>query len=412
MRALRFSFLAVVILAMISCGGITPKTTATPAGSQASEFLYIGTFGTQIFKYRVELDGSLRPSALDSSVPQMCQPQLNAVPGAIYALSTLCASTPSHSDLRRFDLDPAGNIISASAPLSFGPDLPASNGSPLTFVTSPDGKFAYVWSQTLDAAQHISPVQIGPSGQLTVRPDLGISWAPMDSISCRCPVTHIPDAVIRTPNGLMLSVQDLGVSASAPGPDVRYTLYQLDEQTGGITSALVSVGLSFPADKFFASNNGGLLLTGETEFGSETGRLQISQLGVTGVTETSDCIQDRPQAPACAHPDAGALHPSGQWVFVADTRAGGIWTIPVVLGSSLDPGRAFFVSADLLGGLRLIFSSTGKYLYVVQWDGTFASIQGFQIDQKTGALTLLPGSPWPIGNVEEVTAVVDVAGKN
>jgi len=411
MRALRFSILALFISVMTSCGGIAPKTNAVQ-GPGASEFLYIGTFtGTQIFKYRVMLDGSLRPSALDSFLPQMCQPQLNAVPGAIYALSTLCASTPSHSDLRRFDLDPAGNIVSASAPLSLGPGLPG-NSSPLTFVTSPDGKFAYVWSQTLDAAQHISPVQISPSGQLTVRADLGISFPPVDSISCRCGATHIPDAVIRTPNGLLLSIQDLFVTAGEQGPHISYSLYKLDEQTGGIVSVVDSAAFIFPLNKFFISYNGSMILTGETEFGPETGRLQIFKLGASGFTEITACVQDRPQAPACAHPDAGAFHPSGQWVFVADTKAGGIWTIPVVFGSAVNPGAASFIPANLPGGLRLVFSSTGKYLYVVQWDGTFASIQGFQIDQTTGALALLPGSPWPIGNVEEVTAVVDVAGKN
>lgn len=409
MRVLRIASLALLISVLVSCGGIAPKTNAVPAGSQASEFLYIGTLsGTQILKYRVMLDGSLQSSALDSSVPQMCDPQLNAVPGAIYALSTLCASTPSHSDLRRFDLDPAGNIASSSASLSLGPDLPAGNGSPLTFVTSPDGKFAYVWSQTIDAAQHISPVQIGASGQLIVRPDLGISFAPLDSISCRCGETHIPDAVIRTPNGLLLSIQDLFVTAGEQGPHVSYSLYKLDEQTGGIVSVIDFAGLIFPPDKFFTSYNGALLLTGETEFGPESGRLQLFQIGTTGLTQLRPCLPDQP---ACVHPDAGSFHPSGKWVFVADTKATGIWTIPLASGF-LAPEKASFVSAKLLGGVKLVFSSTGKYLYAVQWDGTFASIQGFQIDQTTGALTLLPGSPWPIGNVEEVTAVVDVAGKN
>jgi len=411
MRILRISSLALLTSVLVSCGGIAPNPNGVPVAPAASEFLYIGTFGTQIFKYRVMLDGSLRPSALGSSVPPMCQPQLNAVPGAIYALSTLCASTPSHNDLRRFDLDPAGNIVSSSAPLSLGSDLPSSNGSPLTFVASPEGKFAYVWSQTLDAAQHISPVQIGSSGQLTVKPELGISFPPIDSISCQCGVTHIPDAVVRTPNGLLLSVQDLVVNASEQGPHASYTLYKLDEQTGGIISVIDSAAFIFPLNKFFISYNGSMILTGETEFGPETGRLQIFKLGASGFTEITACVQDRPQAPACAHPDAGAFHPSGQWVFAADTKAGGIWTIPVVFGSAVNPGAASFIPANLPGGLRLVFSSTGKYLYVVQWDGTFASIQGFQIDQATGALTLLPGSPWPIGNVEEVTAVVDVAGK-
>ena len=407
MRAFRQFFLVLLVPALLSCAGIAPSTTG---GHSASEFLYVGTFSPQFLKFQVARDGSLQASPLGSSIPQICSPQLNSVPGAIYALSTICPNPPLHSELRRFDLDQTGNIISSTGVLSV-PDLPG-NGPPLTFVTSPDGKFAYVWSQTQDGAQHISPVQIGASGQVTARPDLGISFPPIDSISCRCGATHVPDAVIRTPDGLLLSIQDLFVSSGEQGPHVSYVLYKLDPQTGGIGPVLDSAGLIFPMDKFFISYNGGLILTGETEFGPETGRLQVFKLGATGFTEITVCVQDRPQAPACAHPDAGAFHPSGQWVFVADTKAGGIWTIPVVFGSAVNPGAASFVSANLLGGMRLVFSSTGKYLYVAQWDGTFASIQGFQIDQTTGALTILPGSPWPVGNVEEVTAVVDVAGKN
>jgi hypothetical protein len=409
MRAFRVFFFSFLIPVLVGCAGKPPTITS---GQSASEFLYVGTSSAQFFKYGVALDGSLQPSALGSSIPQICWPQLDPVPGAIYALSTICPSTPLHSELRRFELDQTGNIVSSSGPLSLGPALPSSNGSPLTFVTSPDGKFAYVWSQTADNAQHVSPVQIGPGGQLTVKPDLGISFAAIDDISCRCGITHIPDAVIRTANGLVLSIQDLVVNSSEDGPHVSYSLYKLDDQTGGIVSRIDSAGLIFPLRNFFISYNGALILTGETEIGPESGRLQLFQLGVTGFTEITACVQDRPQAPACAHPDAGAFHPSGKWVFVADTKAGGVWTIPVFFGSSLDPGKASFVSANLPAGLRLVFSSTGKYLYVLQWDGVFASIQGFQIDQTTGGLTLLPGSPWPIGNVEQVTAAVDVAGKN
>jgi len=411
MRALRFCFLALLISVITSCGGIAPDTAAEP-GSHASEFLYIGTSASQLLKYRVAPDGSLHASAVDSSIPQLCWPQLNPVPGAIYALSTICPTPLLQADLRRYDLDPAGNIVSSSGPLSLGPDLPSGNGSPLTFVTSPDGKFAYAWSQTLDSVQHVTPVQIGPGGQLTARPDLGISFPLVDSIACRCGVTYIPDAVVRTPSGLLLSVQVMTVSASEQGPHVSYFLYKLDEQTGGIVSVIDAAGLPFPIDKFFVSYNGALVLTGETEFGPETGRMQVFHLGSAGFTEVTACLLFRPDAPACAHPDAGAFHPSGKWAFAADTKAGGVWTIPVFFGNSLDSGRASFVAADLLGGMKLVFSSSGKYMYVVQWNGTFAEIQGFQIDLTTGALTLLPGSPWPIGNVQEVTAVVDVTGKN
>ena len=403
MRTLRVFFFSLLVPVLVSCGGGAPTTT-TPA----FEFLYVGTSSAQFFKYHVALDGSLQASALASSIPQICWPQLNPVPGAIYALSTICPFTPLHSELRRFDLDQTGNIVSSSGPLSLGPDLPSGNGSPLTFVTSPDGKFAYVWSQTLDNSQHVSPVQIGPGGQLTVKPDLGISWAAIDDISCRCGITHIPDAVIRTANGLVLSVQNLLVNSSEQGSHISYSLYKLDDQTGGIVSLIDSVSLVLPTNNSFISYNGMLILTGETEFGPESGRLELFQIGATGLTQLRSCLPDQP---SCAHPDAGAFHPSGKWVFIADTTAGGLWTIPLS-GGFLAPEKASFLSANLPGGLRLVFSSTGKYLYVAQWDGKFASIQGFQIDQTTGGLTLLPGSPWPIGNVQKVTASVDVAGRN
>jgi hypothetical protein len=406
MRVFRMFFLAVVIPVLAGCAGMAPTTTSGPPA--ASEFLYVGTSGAQLFKYHVALDGSLQAFALDSSVPHVCWPQLNPVPGAIYSLSTICPFTPLHTELRRFDLDQTGNIISSSAPISLGPDLPSDNGSALSFLTSPDGKFAYVLSQAPDGSTHLSPVQIAPGGQLTVKPDLGISWPAIDSISCRCSVTHIPDAVVRTANGLALSVQHLLVSAGEEGPHISYSLYKLDEQTGRIISLIDSASLIFPPVDFFTSYNGDLLLTGETETGPESGRLQLFQIGVTGLTQLRSCLQDQP---ACAHPAAGAFHPSGKWVFVADTKAGGIWTIPLAIGF-LAPEKASFIPTSLPFELRLVFSSTGKYLYVVQDDGTFASIQGFQIDQATGVLTLVPGSPWPIGNFEAVTTAVDVAGKN
>jgi len=406
MHTLWVSFLLILIMAITGCGGsVAPKQV--PMNPQATEFLYVGTSQPGLLKFDIAPDGSLKSSNMGSSVPQVCWPQLNPVPGALYSLSTVCPFTPLDNELRRFDLDEAGNIVASTPPLSL-PSLPSGNGSALSFLTSPDGKFAYVASLAKDGSQHISPVQIDAAGHLTVKPDLGISSAPIDSISCRCDATHIPDAVIRTANGLVLSVQDLQVNSSEEGPHVSYSLYKLDEQTGGIMSLIDSASLVFPPVNFFASYNGALILTGETESGPESGRLQLFQVGVTGLTQLRSCLPDQP---ACAHPGAGAFHPSGKWVFVVDTRAGGIWTIPLS-GGLLAPEKASFLSANLLGGLRLVFSSTGKFLYVAQWDGAFASIQGFQIDQTTGALTPVAGSPWPIGNVEEVTGAVDVAGRN
>lgn len=114
---------------------------------------------------------------------------------------------------------------------------------------------------------------------------------------------------------------------------------------------------------------------------------------------------------ACAHPVAGTFHPSGNWLFILDRQAGGVWTIPVS-SNFMSPENASLVPARLLDGFRFAFSSTGKFLYVAQRNGTSAEIQGFQVDDTTGVLSKLKGSPWPIGNVGSITSIINVPGKN
>jgi hypothetical protein len=410
MHALRVSSLPLLIfvLAIAGCGG-SPAPDQPLVTAQPSEFLYVGTSQPGLLKFSVASDGSLQPANLGRSAPAVCSPELTAVPSQIFVFSRLCPFSPTETELRRLELTPDGNIASSTPPISFGPDLPSNTGFALSFLPDRDGKLGYAWSVALDGSQHVSPVQIDTVGHLTVKPDLGISFPFLDPIASRCSDSHAPDAVLHTADGLFLSVQDLMVCDGSDGPNVRDSLYALDSQSGAIGNLAGIVSIEFPPQSFFIAYNGALALAGDTHLpGEGTNKLQLLQISARGgVTQLQQCFSDHA---ACAHPDAGTFHPSGKWVFVADRIAGGIWTIPVA-GNTLAPEKASFLSANLLGGMRFAFSSTGRYLYVAQWsDADPGQILAFTVDPRTGILIPVPGSPWSTGTVESITSMIDVAG--
>lgn len=377
--------------------------------AQAKEFLYVGTSQPGLLKFSVATDGSLTPADPDRSAPMVCSPELTAIPGQIVVFSRLCPFSTTETELRRLELTPDGNIASSTPPISFGPGLPSNTGFALSFLPDRDGKLGYAWSVALDGSQHVSPVQIDTAGDLTVKSDLGISFPFLDPIANRCSDSHAPDAILHTADGLFLSVQDSMVCADADGPNVRDSLYAIDSQSGAIGNLVGIVNIEFPPQSFFIAYNGALALAGDTHLpGEGTNKLQLLQISArSGVTQMQQCLSDRP---ACAHPDAGTFHPSGKWVFVADRTAGGIWTIPVT-GNAFAPEKASFLSANLFGGVRFAFSSTGRYLYMAQWsDAEPGQILAFTVNPKTGVLTPVPGSPWSTGTVESITSMIDVAG--
>ena len=96
-------------------------------------------------------------------------------------------------------------------------------------------------------------------------------------------------------------------------------------------------------------------------------------------------------------PTAVAVHPAGKFVYVTrdnDAAGDGVAGFSVKSDGSLTPvpGSPFNTQ---INPQSLLVDSTGKYLYVVDssYDGY---IDAFTIDQLTGALTPLAGSPYAI----------------
>jgi hypothetical protein len=415
MHAVRAFLFVVFILSIGGCAGIAP-----PSGSSKpivlagpSEFLYVGTSQPGLVKYGITLDGELHALPGDGFIPPICSPELSVSRQHVFSLSQLCASS-SQTELRRFTLDVVGGIEALTPPLSL-PGLPSASGSALSFIVGINGKFAYAASIAPDLSEHITPVQIGSEGELTVIPP-GLSWPPLDPFTNRCSEEHLPDAVVETPTGAYLSIRHEISCADQAGPTIEYLVYKVDDQTGAIGD-LLEVPLIAPApESIFATYSGTLLLIGSIHPlpGFESGTLELHRVlldGPTFATNPNLTLLQECQAnhPACAHPVAGTFHPSGKWLFVADRQAGGIWSVPVN-EDSFSPEQATFLPTPLADGIRFAFAFEGKYLYVAQQNGTFAEIQGFQVNDANGALT--PLNSQILHGVKSVTSMIALVPEN
>ena len=408
MHALKVSLLLVpIVVAIAGCSALnTPTPPTEPQQAQSPELLYVGTSNPGLLTYQIRPDGALQAKATSTSVPTVCSPSLEPVPGRVYVISLSCTELTGPLEFRRFDLDPAGNIASATGLLTLGPDFPSVTDAVSSFLTGSTGKFAYTWSVGNDFQEHISVVQIGAAGDLTVKPGLGLS-SPLE-VSAFCGEVHSPDSVVTTQEGTFLIVLDRR-SCRDIDPTVNYPVYQVDSETGAIVTKVGTAAIGdITSPTPFTTQNGALMIFGELPDTGENGDLRLFHIGLDGVTLLQQCLADQP---ACAHPESGVFHPSGKWVFIVDHVAGGIWTIPVT-GSSLSADKASFLPVHLEASFQFAFSANGRSFYMGQWNDPIQTgeIRGFHVDESTGALTPIAGSPWPLGKIDWITTMTPIAG--
>jgi len=414
MHALKVFLLVVpIVIVLAGCSGLNVPTqpTGPQQVSQGPEFLYVGTSKPGLLTFQVQPGGSLKAVSTSASVPDsICSTALSAAPGKIYSLSQLCPFSSYPMELRRFDLGPSGEIISGAGPFSLGSDLPSDTGHIFRFITAPEGNFAYAWTFS-NGRESITPIRLNASGNMTPMPDLGISW-PIQSIMTIPCAGHAPERVITTSEGMFLAVISSRNCSDAEDPSGSYLFFQLNIETGAIGSLVSEIKLGHLPHFVSITQSDNLVVLAEYAV-EGPGNLMLFHIGANGVTLLQQCQSDQR---ACAHPEAAAFHPSGKWLFIADTDtngiAHGIWTIPIVLGS-LMPAKASFMPM-LDGGYKFVFSSDGRSLYVGQWVDNQVSgqISGFTVDDRTGALTEMPDSPWNLGTEFFITSMAHVAAKN
>lgn len=105
-------------------------------------------------------------------------------------------------------------------------------------------------------------------------------------------------------------------------------------------------------------------------------------------------IVGTPTASGAASPNGLFFHPSGNFLYVTNQGGNSVsafavasdGTLSAVTGSPFSAG-----TATTLNGL--VVDSTGRFLYVASMGGV-GGVVGYSIDSTTGALTLIPGSPF------------------
>lgn len=411
MHAPKVSLLVVPIVVVIAgCSGLNAPTQPTEPQqvSQGPESLYVATSKPGLLTFQIQRGGGLTAVTTSASVPDtVCSAALSPAPGKIYSLSQLCPYSSDPMELRRFDLGPSGDIISGAGPFSLGPDLPSDTGHIFSFITASQGNFAYAWSFG-SGREYITPIRIDASDSMIPMPGLGISWPLQDGVTTECVETHSPVRVTTTPEGMFLMVTDGRFCPDNQPPKASCLIFKLDSQTGAIEGLIGEAKLDNPPNPgiLLTAQHGALMVLGEIPEPPATGNLLLFRVGADGVNLLQQCQADQP---ACAHALAAAFHPSGRWLFVSDNATAGIWTIPVVHGS-LVPARASFVSMHGRG-YKFVFSSDGKSLYIGQWvdDKVSGQISGFRVDDRTGALSEMPGSPWDLGTEFFINSMVHVA---
>jgi 6-phosphogluconolactonase (cycloisomerase 2 family) len=120
---------------------------------------------------------------------------------------------------------------------------------------------------------------------------------------------------------------------------------------------------------------------------------------------------------AGTQPNSLAVDPTGRFVYVAASGSKNIWayTISASTGAlTLIPGSPFPTGSSA-SPTAITVDPTGRFAYSTNTDQNVAAnntISAYSIDSMTGALTPIPGSPFPTGSPAQASFVtVDPTGR-
>jgi 6-phosphogluconolactonase (cycloisomerase 2 family) len=99
-----------------------------------------------------------------------------------------------------------------------------------------------------------------------------------------------------------------------------------------------------------------------------------------------------------------AFNPSGTFAYVANSNSNNVsgYSVDPVSGSLQPVGGSPFAAGGIYP-FSLAVEPSGKFVYTA--NGTSDTISGFQIDPTSGALTAVTGSPFPGGSFPNIVAV-------
>ena len=300
------------------------------------------------------------------------------------------------AQLMTFKLDPATGALSS----------PSSIAMQLTFgmVADPASKFLYL-SDPNPMIHAIDINSIDPkSGSLT--PDGAFLLD--DGICPFCPPINGPGPLTMDPKGKFLyygsSVIGGGISQVIGGMSVN-------SATGSLS---LVPGSPYPADDVPAAllvhPSGRFLYTEDLLPGPGFPLQGVSGFSIDSNTGALTSVVGSPfTAPANAEVTGFAIHPTGKFMYASSgSAANGVlaWSVDNTSGAlTALPGSPFAAGTTTFG---VTISPSGKFLY--SSSSLTGGISGFSIDAASGALAPIAGSPFDI-SVRWGQCVVDPSGK-
>ena len=319
-----------------------------------------------------------------------------AVPAFLYV-----ANSPNSNDLAgdisEFSVDPNTGILT---PVSGSPFQLVSGVSAL--ATDPSSRFLYGSSGTDVFAFTINPT----TGALTAVPGSPFSTGTLsDPLSLAVDSTgkflYVADFQgDGSPSGNNIAEFSINAStgALAPIPQGACSV----PSTGGLPTALVAD----PTAQFIfvSSIAGGGAIVCSFSINSQGVLEPVTGSPVSLATD-----------PLNTDPRAAAVDPSGKFVYLANFTPGNtsmnIWAFSITPGSgSLNPvvGSPFSVGAGVNDLTSLTMDPLGRFLYVGDVD---ENVPGLSINTRTGALSILAGSTTESTVLPVTPSAVDPSGK-
>jgi 6-phosphogluconolactonase (cycloisomerase 2 family) len=190
-----------------------------------------------------------------------------------------------------------------------------------------------------------------------------------------------------------------GVDASAAAALVYYDASAINA-AGYTTSNTFGTLNSYTAPTLPPNGADDMIIVNKAFLYIPMGNTTVEGFSIDRTTGTLTAITGSPWTVpgALSTADDVATDPAGRFLFVGSESGPYIWVYQIdsTSGALTATAGSPFTAGIVLVADILAVDASGKYLYVGQTDPT-QGVPGFSIDQTTGALTALAGSPFALG---------------
>jgi 6-phosphogluconolactonase len=365
-----------VVQAFDNCGGVgkTPvNITVTPPGLQPSKFLYVADFANLVRGFTVQPGSGAISPTMQGSVSTNGSYRIAADPGG-YRLYVTNAGPIPFSQLYGYFIDRRNGAL---APIPGSPYSVSWTTGPV--AVHPSGKFVFVG--TIQSVGGIVVFRVNPDGSLTQ-----VTPTPV-------PTTSDPVALALDEVGNYLYVLSNGDAIDG---------FKINTTSGALTPvahASIPTSGCAPGATDFNFFFGRFLYTADTNASEISGfKTSGGANGNLGILPSSPFMDNGGCATQKAGPEGIVVEPSGRFLYVANSELGDISIYALHSGDgSLTylKDTTAFSGLPLYGPLRV--DPSGMFLYSRDSTANHDKLAGFAINQTTGDLTPVAGSPFNLG---------------